>query len=312
MARICVFGEPLLELTSTSAGDVLGPARLGIAGDTLNTSVYLARLGHDVSFVTALGIDVYSDAIVARLQREGVSTGAIARHPTRTPGLYAIRTDDSGERHFTYWRDQSAARDFFSLAEAQRSISSALEADLFYFTGISLAILSPNHRDELLKVAQACAGRGVRIAFDGNYRPYGWESEESARACLQSIGEIASVVLPTSEDDDRLFGKATPSEHAARWQSMGAETVVVKNGPDGAWVLDGEKIEHAPVEQVIAPTDTTGAGDSFNAAFIAAWLNGAASFEAAKSGNRLASRVIQRRGALIPRAEMPARENPRA
>ena len=155
-------------------------------------------------------------------------------------------------------------------------------------------------------MARRCADRGGKVAFDGNYRPYGWQSEAAARHCMESVGRIASAVLPTSEDDDRLFGTGAPCEHAARWRSLGADTVVVKNGPEGAWVLDDEEEpRHAPVGSVIRPTDTTGAGDSFNAAFLAAWLDGQSALHAARLGNELAGRVIQRRGALIPKSEMP-------
>lgn len=306
MARITVFGEPLLELASTASGSVLGAAQLGIAGDTLNTSVYLARLGHAVNYVTALGEDTYSQAIIERLNGEGVSTDRIVRHPTRVPGLYAIRTDEAGERFFTYWRDQSAARDFFALADAPAAIGSAWESELFYFSGISLAILTPHQRNQLLEVARACRKQGVEVAFDGNYRPYGWQSTEQARHCLTDVGKTASIVLPTSEDDDQLFGSATPVEHAHRWRSFGAALVVVKNGPNGAYVVrEGGDPTHVAVDQVIQPVDTTGAGDSFNAAFLAAMLAGRSATVAAAMGNRLAARVIQHRGALIPRDEMP-------
>ena len=304
MASVSIFGEPLLELSSTGSGSVLGPAVLGVAGDTLNTSVYLARLGHEVRYVTALGTDVYSDAIVERLVSEGVSTEFELRHPTRTPGLYAIRTDSRGERFFTYWRDQSAARAFFSLPGAEQTLNAAMACDLFYFTGISVSILPVEHRDQLLVLVNEAVRRGIKVAFDGNYRPHGWESESAARACFESVATVADLVLPTSEDDDKLFGKATPAEHASRWRDSGTRCAVVKNGPEGAWVLDGDRTEHVPVAEIVAPRDTTGAGDSFNAAFLAAWLDGRSSREAAEQGNALAARVIRQRGALIPRSAM--------
>ncbi|MEM9401333.1 MAG: sugar kinase [Pseudomonadota bacterium] len=303
MATISVFGEPLLELASASAGSVLGDAVLGVAGDTLNTSVYLSRLGHDVRFITALGEDAYSDAILGRLRDEGVSTQHVGRHPSRVPGFYAIRTDDTGERFFTYWRDQSATRAFFELADASALIESAIDSELFYFSGISLAILSTGDRDTLIDVARRCNGR---VAFDGNYRPYGWQSTSTARAYMETVGEIADAVLPTSEDDDKLFGAAEPVDHASRWRSYGVDTVVVKNGPDGAWVFDrADDAQHVTVDDVIQPVDTTGAGDSFNAAFLAAWLNGQSAYDAALAGNRLAAQVIKHHGALIPLSAMP-------
>ncbi|MEN7344223.1 MAG: sugar kinase [Pseudomonadota bacterium] len=307
MARITVFGEPLLELASTSSGSVLGPSNLGIAGDTLNTSVYLSRLGHDVNFVTALGSDAYSDALKHRLREEGVGTENIIEHPKRVPGLYAIRTDHQGERFFTYWRDHSAARAFFDLPDADRALRSAVDSDLLYFSGISMAILTPTGRSSVLEIAGRCADSGIAVAFDGNYRPYGWEDDETARQCLTNVGKIATMVLPTSEDDDKLFGEDTPIAHAKRWREFGTSMVIVKNGPDGAWLLGEDLTEtHIAVDEIIKPTDTTGAGDSFNAGFLAAILDGQSPTIAAASGNRLAGQVIQHRGALIPHEAMPA------
>lgn len=303
MARVSVFGEPLLEIASQTAGQVLGPSVLGIAGDTLNTAVYLSRLGHDVSFITALGTDAYSEALLGRLADEGISVECVGRHRSRMPGLYAIRTDESGERCFVYWRDTSAARAFFDLDSADALIESAVSSDLFYFSGISMAILSESDRSRLLNVARRCQGT---VAFDGNYRPYGWGSIDEARHYLEQVGEVASIVMPTSEDDDALFGAAEPLAHGKRWRSYGVDTVVVKNGPDGAWLVDGMgEVTHAQVDEVIQPLDTTGAGDSFNAAFLAAHLHGESLADAARAGNRLAARVIQERGALIPLESMP-------
>ncbi|MEO1079880.1 MAG: sugar kinase [Pseudomonadota bacterium] len=303
MARVSVFGEPLLELASQNSGEVLGPSVLGVAGDTLNTAVYLSRLGHEVSFISAVGNDAYSDALLDRLTGEGVSVACMGRHDSRMPGLYAIRTDAAGERYFVYWRDRSAARAFFELPNAGALMESAVDSDLFYFSGISLAILSPSGRQDLLSVAGRCVGL---VAFDGNYRPYGWQSLGDARSYMEEVGRVASIAMPTSEDDDALFGSATPLAHARRWRSYGVDTVVVKNGPDGAWLVDAsDEPMHAEVEEVIQPIDTTGAGDSFNAAFLAARLDGKSLMDAAQAGNRLAARVIRERGALIPLTSMP-------
>lgn len=303
MASISVFGEPLLEIASQRTGSVLGPSVVGVAGDTLNTSVYLSRLGHDVSLITALGQDAYSDAIIQRLMDEGVSTERIARHSSRLPGLYTIRTDETGERYFCYWRDQSAARAFFELPDAAVRIEAAFESDLFYFSGISLAILPPADRDRLLAIARRCQGQ---VAFDGNYRPYGWQSINVARRCLEAVGKIAKIALPTAQDDNALFGPASAEDHGRRWRAYGVEVVAVKDGADGAWVLEGDETPgHARVERRVQPVDTTGAGDSFNAGFLAAWLDGEPAFLASAAGNRLAGQVIQHRGALIPHDAMP-------
>src|SRR3712207_2573497 len=100
MAKVAAIGECMVELTVLGA-DTL---RLGFGGDTLNTSVYLARLGIAVDYVTALGDDSYSARMVAQWREEGIGIDLVLRLPGRLPGLYLIETDASGERRFLYWR----------------------------------------------------------------------------------------------------------------------------------------------------------------------------------------------------------------
>src|SRR5262249_42921293 len=110
--RVASLGECMVEL-SPRPGGLYG---LGFGGDTLNTAVYLARLGIAVDYVTVMGDDSFSDRLVTAWAEEGVGTAMVARVPGRMPGLYVIETDDRGERRFHYWRDRAPARELFELA----------------------------------------------------------------------------------------------------------------------------------------------------------------------------------------------------
>ena len=95
-------------------------ARIGVAGDTLNTAVYLKRLlceSADVDYLTVLGYDQFSDQVTKYIESEEIGSGDIRRTALRAVGLYAINIDDNGERTFSYWRDSSAARLLFQLDE---------------------------------------------------------------------------------------------------------------------------------------------------------------------------------------------------
>lgn len=98
--KIAVIGECMIELSEKGAA-----VNRGFGGDTLNTSVYIARqtdasaLG--VHYVTALGTDTFSQQMLESWQRENVQTDLIQRMADRLPGLYYIETDESGERTFT-------------------------------------------------------------------------------------------------------------------------------------------------------------------------------------------------------------------
>lgn len=300
MIRVASIGECMIELRHRSAS-VLD---LAYGGDTLNTAVYLTRLtrGRDVrvDYVTAVGDDAYSDGMLAMWQGEGIRTDLVARLKGRLPGLYTIRTDARGERSFTYWRSASAARDMLRDARAEQ-VAAALEGhDLLHLSGITLSILDPPQRAALLAIADRVRAHGGRVAFDSNYRPVGWPSPEGARTAFEEMLGRVDIALPTLDDEQALSGVKDARECAERLRRCGVAEIAIKLGERGCFLssthLTGE-VAAEPIDQVV---DSTAAGDSFNAGYLAARLLGADSAEAARLGNRLAGRVIAYPGAIIP------------
>jgi len=272
--------------------------RLGYGGDTLNTAVHLARLGCDAAYFTALGADPFSLDLKRQWQAEGLDVSLVLSHPGRQPGLYAIDTDSAGERRFTYWRDSSAAREMFALPAVDEAMGKAEWAGLLFFSLITLAILPADHRRYLLDLASLVRANGGRVAFDGNYRARLWgDAGEAARARDEAIA-VADIGLPTLEDEAALSGAETARQVAEHWRALGCEEVVVKLGAQGCLLPDGTV--SAPAE-VLAPLDTSGAGDAFNAAYLAARLRGAPPEAAAREGHRLAGWTVMRQGAIPPR-----------
>src|SRR5436190_19855198 len=105
MSKVACIGECMIELKQAQ-GTEAGLLSRGYGGDTLNTAVYLARLGVAVDYVTALGDDPLSGEMLAGWRDEGVGTGLVPRLPGRLPGPYLIRTDPGGELRFLYQRDR--------------------------------------------------------------------------------------------------------------------------------------------------------------------------------------------------------------
>lgn len=271
--------------------------RMGYGGDTLNTAIHLARSGHDVAYLTALGLDPFSDELRGGWAAEGIDCRLVLAHPTRQPGLYAITTDAHGERSFTYWRDSSAARAMFDLPAMAAALSSAEQAELLLFSLISLAILPDAGREALLALAGRVRASGGRVAFDGNYRPRLWGSADEARHWRDAAIACADIGLPTL-DDERQLGAADAAGVARAWQALGCGEVAVKLGAEGCLLPDGTIV--AP-EKVLQPVDTSGAGDAFNAGYLGARLDGATPVEAARAGHALAGWTIMRPGACPPR-----------
>jgi len=300
--RACLIGEGMLEL-SRAAGDSSGGWRLGYGGDTLNTAIHLARMGMEVSYVTALGSDPFSADLRAAWIAEGLDPASLLTDPARNVGLYAIRTDDAGERTFSYWRGESAARGMFGLPGVAEVLERAETADLVAFSLITLAILPPAGREALLAFCRRARTRGAKIAFDGNYRPRLWGSAAEAAAARDAAIAVCDIGLPGLDDEQALSGAASAEAVAEHWRAAGAVEVVVKLGAAGCLVPGGEVI--AP-PHAVTPVDTSGAGDAFNAGYLYARLAGEAPPLAALAGHRLASRVVMRSGAIpAPDNEAP-------
>ncbi|WP_225009440.1 MULTISPECIES: sugar kinase [Novosphingobium] len=276
-----------------------GPAwQLAYGGDTLNTAIHLARAGVPTAYLTALGADPFSADLMQRWSAEGLDTSLVLVDPARNPGLYAITCDTAGERSFTYWRGESAARRIFTCEGIEAATARAEGADLLAFSLVSLAVLPEDGRRALLALARSVRERGGQVAFDGNYRPRLWGDVASARAARDAAIALATIGLPTLEDETLLSGERNAEAVAAHWQNLGCTETVVKLGPEGCRLPDGRVM--AP-ERVLAPIDTSGAGDAFNAGYLAARLRGEAPAQAAIDGHALAGWTIMRRGAIPAR-----------
>jgi 2-dehydro-3-deoxygluconokinase len=300
MGRIVAIGECMGELSETGTPGVLS---MGFAGDTLNTAWYLKRcLSADwhVDYLTAVGSDTLSQRLIDFLASEGIGTQHIRHLADKTIGLYHISLKD-GERSFTYWRNDSAAR---RLAADPAAVASALrDADLAYWSGITLAILPPADRIALLEALSQFAGRGGQVVFDPNLRPRLWDSADSMRGWIHRAAAVSSLCLPSFDDEATHFGDASPADTAARYRAQGTARVVVKNGPGDVTLVDASGgLQTVAVPTAEAIIDTTAAGDSFNAGYLAAELGGASMAGAASAGAALARKVIGARGALVPQA----------
>ncbi|WP_066016572.1 sugar kinase [Endozoicomonas atrinae] len=307
--QIAFIGEPMLELSKKN-----NAYHLDIAGDTYNTAVYFRRYLHNnklsVSYTTGLGLDTHSHTIRAVLTEENINTETIAKIPGKNPGLYMISTNEQGERSFSYWRGDSAARYWMDSSDTDRVLERMSEMDAFYLSGISLAILSNDAKDRLLTFLSKMHNQGKTIIFDNNYRPALWHSREEARAWYDQMMQITDVALLTVDDDQELYGHMECQNIIERCQHQGVREVVLKRGSQSCLVgVSGEQVIEVPSQPIAKVVDTTAAGDSFAAGYLAARVAGKAPASAAADGHKLASIVIQHRGAIIPKAFMPTLEN---
>ena len=303
MTTVACIGECMIELKQADQGLY----SRGYGGDTLNTAVYLARLGVEVDYITALGDDPLSDKMIAGWAAEGIGAKQVARLPGKLPGIYLIQTDDKGERRFFHWRESSAARSLLDLPEADGMLRSLEGYDVVYLSAITLSIYTANGRERLMAALRRAREGGVRIVFDTNFRARLWPDLEVARRVYRETFDVADIVLASTEDLLPLYPDQTNESMIARIASP--EIVLKLSKPESVLRFEGI-VQHVKAEPVTEPViDTTAAGDSFAAAYIAARLAGAEPFEAARAGHRLAGIVVCHPGAIIPRSAMPARSD---
>lgn len=300
--RIACLGEGMIELARRPDG-LLGQ---GYGGDTMNTAVYLARLGVAADYVTALGDDPESQGMVDLLARERVGTELILRVPGRLPGLYMIDVDEAGERRFLYWRDNAPARDLFTLPQAAGLADRLGAFDMLYVSGISLAIWGEAGRAvffallDRLRRTPGPGGIRPRVAFDTNWRPRLWPDLATAQAAYRAMLARTDIALPGEHDLHQLFDGHGRADILATLREAGIGEACLRLAEPGCLVAHAGDETLVAAHAVARVVDTTAAGDSFSAGYLAARLAGHTPSEAARTAHALAAIVIQHRGAIVP------------
>ncbi len=277
------------------------------AGDVYNSCVYMQRFLHrrhgghcKVSFVTAVGHDSISDEMLVEWENECLDTSLVFRCDDHRPGLYMITTDERGERSFSYWRNQSAARQTMKLLRKRYDAETFPRADIFYFSGISMAILDEEDRAFFLNFVKDLRRLGVRISFDPNYRSLLWDSAVQARRWLEACYQVSDIAFPGLDDHQTLFGHENWQQVHTALLSYGVGEMVIKAGEAGmfGW-CDGAafQLPFAPAEKCV---DTTAAGDSFSGTYLACRAEGMAPDKAVGMAAKVAGFVVSYSGAIVP------------
>ena len=205
-------------------------------GDTLNTAIYLKRFGCEeaVDRFTVLGSDAFSLKMKKYIKSEGVGTSKIKHSMERNIGLYSIEVDSNGERAFTYWRENSAARLMF---QRRADFSNLFDYDLIYFSGISLAILPSAVRAKLMTCLEGRPSH-VKVGFDSNYRPNLWRVPKATRTLNEHLDAV-TLRFHLSRIKKNLM-QSKREETVANWfGEHWAVQTVLKRGPKGPRLIGG-------------------------------------------------------------------------
>ncbi len=302
--RYLSIGEPLVEFSSRPDAPSTFDRRAG--GDTLNTAIYLARLAGagQVGYLSCLGDDTHSRWLRNTIAAEGVDVSLLAEREGARPGLSFISTDITGERSFTYWREQAPFRRHFD--DGSR-INDLQCADRLFLSGVALAVLNPEGREKLLQALEQRCKQGAQVIFDTNYRPALWPDVATARAVIARAIGIATLLLPSLDDLSACFDATDPDEAMRLLITMSDAEMVLTTG-GGSILHRASRAAHTESHRLppaVAALDTTGAGDSFNAAWLVARDQGLSAADSIAAAARLAAEVVRHPGAIIPKGSMP-------
>lgn len=301
---IAFLGESMIEVK-----DNYNPALQSYAGDTINTAIYLNRLwslkNHEVSYITGLGKDISSKEMISFWQKEHINTDFVFKFNDLKPGSYKIETDESGERNFSYDRSKAAARYIFDHPDIIKLEKSIYKFQYIFLSGISIAILPAKDRAKLTKLLKKYKEKGGQVVFDNNYREQLWTSSDEAKLWFNQILPICTIYMLSYDDEINVYGKHSVNDCVTRVKAMGVSEIIIKRGAKSCFVsFEGDITENElnPVSRVI---DSTAAGDSFNAGYLASRLAGESIKKSILAGHKLASTVIGYPGAIIPIEAMP-------
>ncbi len=303
---VALFGECMIELQEM----VPGQPQQSFGGDTLNTAVYMSRLGESfpakIDYVTALGTDRFSRRMMEFWEAEGVGSSMVLQIDGQLPGLYYIDLDEKGERHFTYWRGQAAVKKCFEYEGSRQLLNNFVNYDLIYLSGISLAVLTPKSRNLLLQELANLNSEKTQVAFDYNYRPALWSSVEEALQVYRQILNHTDIVFAGSDELLQLHSITSTENATSFFSDSAVREWIIRNSAAPCIVWSKKRLHKIPLPAASNVVDTTAAGDSFSAAWLLARLQGKYDVKnATVIAHKMATYVIAHKGAIVPRSKQP-------
>jgi len=267
-----------------------------IAGAESNVAIGLARLGHDVGWISAIGDDPFGTYIRNTIRGEGVDTSQVQILTEYPTGMLVKERNEIGDPKVFYYRRGSAAS-HITLDMVDESYFT--NAKILHITGIFPA-LSENCRETLLQAVRLAKKQGAMVTFDPNIRLKLWNKDE-ARVTLRKLASLSDLIMPGRKEAEILIGTGDWDQVKEYFHNAGNRYIVMKDGPDGAFyshqegceVVEAGYAKGFPVRRVV---DTVGAGDGFAVGILSALMEGLSLKQAVTRGNAIGSLAVTVQG----------------
>ena len=292
MPKVITFGESMVVFAPESYGALRyeNQFKARLAGAESNTAIGLSKLGVDAAWMSRVGADEFGHYVLNNIRAEGVDTKGAIIDPDHRTGIMFKQREYGGETSVFYYRENSAA----SHLEPEDLKPSWFEgADILHLTGIT-PVLSDSCRETVLTACRMAREAGVKVSFDPNIRKKLIHGQNDTDA-LRELTLTADIVMMGIDEADYLFDvREIPDILRLMLEKGNARYIAVKDGGNGAVVASREQPEGIRIPPYpVKPLETVGAGDGFNAGFLAGLLQGKSLEDAGRMGGIVGAMATQ-------------------
>lgn len=264
--QVLALGELLIDFVAEERGVTLAEARTFLkapGGAPANVAVGVARLGTPSGFVGRVGDDPFGHFLAETLAGEGVDVSMLRFDAEARTALAFVSRRDDGERDFVFFRHPSAdmRHDPADLDEARIAAARVLHVG-------SISLIAERSANTTRRAVAVAREAGTLVSYDPNLRLPLWPSAEAASAGIRSLWTLADVIKISDEELTFLTGRDDEAAARSLWHD-GLSLMLVTRGVTGVTYLLPDGSGDVPGYEVDT-RDTTGAGDSFTAATLAA------------------------------------------
>ena len=292
--NVCSIGEAMIEISNINNSLY----NQSFAGDTLNFCNYLDKKKLNAFFLSAIGKSEINQSLLDFVKSKKISIKYIKQINQFELGLYLIKNKDNGEKKFFYWRDESAAKQYFNNIDFLNLYKELKNFDYIYFSGITLSIIHISKLNNFIKLLKLLKNKKIKIVFDLNIRLSRW-NKKNLNNFLDSVLKFVDIFFLSGEDMNYWKNKNNLKSYEQIVRKYKIKHSIFRKNARFTYVFLNKTryvFKNKLLKKVV---DTSGAGDGFNAAYLSNFIVNNDPVLALKAGSSLGSKIIMKKGAIV-------------
>ena len=292
--NVCSIGEAMIEISNIKNSLY----NQSFAGDTLNFCNYLDKKKLNAFFLSAIGKSEINQSLLDFIKSKNISTKYIKQINQFEVGLYLIKNKDNGEKQFFYWRDESAAKQYFNNIDFLNLYKELKNFDYIYFSGITLSIIHISKLNNFIKLLKLLKRKKIKIVFDFNIRPSRW-NKKNLNIFLDSVLKFVDICFLSGEDMNYWKNKNNIKSYEQIVRKYKLKHSIFRKNAKFTYVFLNKTRYVFKNKLLKTVVDTSGAGDGFNAAYLSNFIVNNDPVLALKAGSSLGSKIVMKKGAIV-------------